>query len=421
VIIPSIHFKYLVLDNYFHKGGKKMIKIQILKEVVVLLIAVAMILPTAIAANSKMQSKLTLTTASHSSGVGARGPIVWDNGMNYIGLLTAQEPQTSGHIDAYPADDFIFKEQTEVCDVHWIGGYQNGNPKQWDWCILFYADRVDGNAPGSKYAGKFCYTWEEINKKDLGNRYYEMWVNLPENIQFPGDYKFWISIWAVGDDPPQSGWGFHQNPINLHQAVFKSNYLGVPDWTDTSEILGYPVDMCFQLTTKQPGIDVEKYVKDGSGQWQDADTENEAVDLPICTNITFKTVITNTGDCPLLVSVDDKMHDSLKYISANPKPDNITYNPPFYYMTWVWTTYILPNQTVEIVLIAHVEGPECSIDFNFVHVKGVTENQEIVEDEDYAYVHAIKKDKSLNLPIINFLQSYTNLFQILQKLLKLGL
>jgi len=396
-------------------------KIQILNGVVVLLIVIAMILQTAIAANMKMQTKITLTTTSHGSGVGARGPIVWDNGMNYDGLLPAQEPKTSGHIDAYPADDFIFDEPTEVCDVHWIGGYWDVTPVQWNWCILFYADRGDGNAPGDMYAGRFCYSWEEINKEDLGNGYYKMWVDLPENILFPGDYKFWISIWAVGDDPPRSGWGCHKDPIILHQAVFKSKYYGYPNWTDISVLLKYPVDMCFQLTTKQPGIDVEKYVKDRSSKYHDADTWNEAVDLPICTNATFRIVIKNTGCCPLSVEVFDEMHDSFNYSSANPPPYCIIHESPFYWIYWM-TMDILPNQTVEIEVIAHVEGPAYRINYNYVHVKGTTESGEIVEDEDYVYVRAIKKGKSLNTPILqffyNFLQSHPNLFPILQKIIQ---
>ncbi len=265
-------------------GGKNMKNNKILKGAGVLLIVAALIFSSVAIANTKTNQP-NLNTTHDGSGQGARGDIVWDNGMDYEGLLAAQEPSSPANLDAYPADDFIFDEDTEVCDVHWIGGYWNGDPQEWDWCILFYYDRGDGAAPGNPYIGKFCYTWGEINKEELEPGYWEMWVDLPENYLFPADEKFWISIWAVGDHMPQSGWGYHQDPIKLHQAVLKSIWFGVPDWTDTSELLGYAVDMCFQLTTKQtavPDLDC-----DGALNW---------VDVKPGDTVTGDFVVMNIGD-----------------------------------------------------------------------------------------------------------------------------
>jgi hypothetical protein len=397
-------------------------KINILKEAVVLLIAVALILPTAVAANTlkinnevQMDPSCLKTSNSNPSIPYVEplfGPILFKQRPYEPSESWSFFTSASGapHICA---DDF-WEIQNEICDIHWWGlsllyngGWYSCDPEGMVFEIIFYQDA--GGVPGAVvcqyqvsppaiptgklYSGFEMYYWETV---------LEPCCNLPNG---------WVSIQSISS--PNGCWF-------LWAGSPDGNKNALQDWAPISP----ENNLAFELTGKlicKPGIDVKKYVKDRSGKWQDADTENEAVDLPICTNITFKIVITNTGDCPLIVSVDDKMHDSLKYTRADPKPDEVNYDPPFYYLKWVLTTYILPNQTVEIVLIAHVEGPECSIDFNFVHVKGVTENQEIIEDEDYAYVHAIKKDKSLNLPIINFLQSYTNLFQILQKLLKLGL
>ena len=148
---------------------------KILKGAGVLLIVAALIFSSVAIANTKTNQP-NLNTTHDGSGQGARGDIVWDNGMDYEGLLAAQEPSSPANLDAYPADDFIFDEDTEVCDVHWIGGYWNGDPQEWDWCILFYYDRGDGAAPGNPYIGKFCYTWGEINKEELEPGYWEMWV-----------------------------------------------------------------------------------------------------------------------------------------------------------------------------------------------------------------------------------------------------
>ncbi len=189
---------------------------------------------------------------------------------------------------------------------------------------------------------------------------------------------------------------------------------GVGDWLFCYELCGYePCD---------PSIDVEKYIWDKKNQqWVDADTPNEALDVPICNDVTFKIIIHNNGDAPLTnIFVKDDMHDSLKYISAVPEPNNVYYEKPYWHIEWNIPGPLNPDDTIEIIVTAHVEGPECSIDYNYVYVEALGCGQ-IVRDEDYAYVHAIKKGKSLDMPLINFIQSHTNLFRILQKLLKLGL
>jgi hypothetical protein len=175
----------------------------------------------------------------------------------------------------------------------------------------------------------------------------------------------------------------------------------------------------------EPGIDVEKYVLDLDGDWVDADTEDEALDLPICHDGQFKIVIKNTGECELInIIVKDIMHDSLKYLGADPEPDNFDYTAPEYYMDWFIPGPLPPGGVIEIFINFHVEGPECSNDYNHVLVEGFCEEcpTEIVRDEDWCWVHAYKKSKSLENPFFRFLQSHPNMFPLLQKLLKqLGL
>jgi hypothetical protein len=227
-----------------------------MKEAVVLLIAVAMTLSTvALADTQKNETTMDLNTTNQGSGVGAIGNVVWDNGMQYEGLAAAQYDAVN-QFDSFQADDFHFEEPTEVCDVHWIGGYwQEGAPGAFDWCISFYFDDGSGTAPAGTpyaptYAGPFCYTDSQVTKVLLEEWYYEMSVDLPENIPFYPCEKYWISIWGVGQVFPQSGWGYHSDQILLHPAVWGSAYFGFPFWTDGYDVLGFDHDMCFQLTTK---------------------------------------------------------------------------------------------------------------------------------------------------------------------------
>jgi len=225
---------------------------------------ISMVAATATAKNE--QPELTLNTEATQ---GVFQNIVWDNGLDYTGLGAAQwdEPE---QFDAYCADDFEFTELTEVCDVHWIGGYWGGDPAEFDWGISFYLDDGTDNAPvgipfAPSFAGPFIYTWAEIVTEELEPGYYEMSVDLPENIPFPPG-KYWISIWGIGAFPPQSGWGYHDT-ILLHQGVFGSAYFGFPFWTNSEDVFGVPYDFAFQLTTKLNTI--PDLSCDGSLVWDD--------------------------------------------------------------------------------------------------------------------------------------------------------
>ena len=228
----------------------------ILEEAGALLIVAALVISmaAATATTNNEQPELTLTTEATQ---GIFQNIVWDNGMDYIGLGAAQWDEP-GQFDAYCADDFLFEEPVEVCDVHWIGGYWNGDPAEFDWGISFYLDDGTGNAPvGIPYApsflGPFIFTWAQCNPVEIEPGYYEMYVDLPENYLFPPG-TYWISIWGIGAFPPQSGWGIRDTNTIMHEAVFGSDYFGFTFWTDSFDVFGYSADMCFQLTTKEDVI-----------------------------------------------------------------------------------------------------------------------------------------------------------------------
>lgn len=389
---------------------------KLLREATILLIVMVLVSSSiSIADINKLESQKTTVINQNVSPIVEH--IAWDNGMDYDNLVAAIEPQTPISMDVYPADDFQFDTITYVTGVHWIGGYIDLNPEDWDWCIDIYFDDGTGEMPGEEILDSFCYSWEDINKEEIAENVWEMWVELPYSIILTTD-KYWISIYAIGDSPPTSGWGYHLDTIKLKPAVFKSEYYGYPNWIVITRILNYPADLCFQLiSTGNYSINVEKQVMDRDGEWQDCDTENEALDVNICNDITFRIVIENDGDFPLShIVVYDLMEDGLSYISADPEPDEYTHEPPYHYMMWNILEELLPGETIVIEITAHVDGPDCSIDSNYVKIESEDEYGSIFSDEDYCYIHAVKKSKTLNLPILNWLKSNTKLFHLRQLL-----
>ncbi|MGB2768405.1 MAG: hypothetical protein WBC88_01615, partial [Candidatus Zixiibacteriota bacterium] len=191
------------------------------------------------------------------SGAGAATKdVVYDNGMDYVGIGASQDDH-SINLDPIIADDFIFDVLQPVNDVHWIGGYWNGPPDDgdFDWEIKFYNDIGDGTKPGAAFA-TYTFANADVNEtfiEEIASSFYFSYsVNLPvPGMTFSPGTKYCISIQGLGDYPPQSGWAVHQDPILQHEAVLKSVYFGYPDWTNTSTVFGYAADMCFQLTYEE--------------------------------------------------------------------------------------------------------------------------------------------------------------------------
>jgi len=234
----------------------------ILKEAVVFLIIISMFFSTIVIANTKTQPQLTSATTSNGSVISARGDVVWDNDMDYDGFGSSQIDTNYPFISEC-ADDFFFEENTEVGDVHWVGVYWYGddyNTVHWPWIINFYNDDGTGTAPSNYFTDPILFSPDDYTEtliEDTGDPdtgiYYEISVNLPENILFYGGSKYWISIQGVGFFPPQSGIAYHYNPILMHEEVFKSVFFGYPDWTPFSEVdPPNQRDMCFQLTEGEP-------------------------------------------------------------------------------------------------------------------------------------------------------------------------
>jgi hypothetical protein len=236
------------------------------KGAIVLLIAVAMVFSTVAATAVRQEQVPTTSCIGSGSAPGVIGPVVYDNGMDYTGLAASQWDATIS-FDTYQADDFMFDEVTEVGDVHFIGGYFNGDPAPFDWCISFYYDNGTGDEPAGvpynpSFAGPFCFADDEIYKEELEPGYYQMSVDLPEVLTFDAGELYWISIWGVGAYPPQSGWGYHGTWL-MSPALWISDYFGFPVWVPGVEVLGQDFDMAFQLTAPVPPTKPTAPVIDG--------------------------------------------------------------------------------------------------------------------------------------------------------------
>jgi len=220
-------------------------------------------LTSPVLSSSNDSSSVTTNYEKEASSKPRSGNIVWDNGMDYVGLLAAQWDEFFEFpFYAYPADDFQFDEDTDVNDVKWIGGYYTlvGPSKDYNfsWNITFYEDRGDGNAPGDmivEYVIDEADVIREVIYSDIDSWHANYSATLPENITFDENTKYWISIIGIGEVFPQSGWGYNHTSINLHQAVFKSNVLGNDtagpflDWNNTENLSYFEAcDMCFQLS-----------------------------------------------------------------------------------------------------------------------------------------------------------------------------
>jgi hypothetical protein len=175
-----------------------------------------------------------------------RGVIVWDNGLDHIGLYRGE---VGSGVTSTIADDFKFGSDICIQDVHWIGGYWAGTA-QTPWCVEFFKD--SGGVPGASHAGPFCWDWDEMEKIPVGS-YYEFHADLPEDVCFDGGSTYWITIYAEGSSSaPYAGPGMHWwvNP-GTSQAMWKWPEYGYPNWVPCTTVIGYyPADMCFQLTIK---------------------------------------------------------------------------------------------------------------------------------------------------------------------------
>jgi uncharacterized repeat protein (TIGR01451 family) len=144
---------------------------------------------------------------------------------------------------------------------------------------------------------------------------------------------------------------------------------------DYWDVTVYDDDYAYVHATQPPtpGIDVEKYVWDDIlGEWVDADTDLDALDINISEVAMFKITIQNTGFLVNLsdIYIYDLMDDSMDFVDADIMPDTITPTGGGTALEWFGLGPLSPGEWINITVWAHVVGPHCSIDENFVFVEG---------------------------------------------------
>ena len=182
-----------------------------------------------------------------------RDPVIYDNGLEYTAMAASQS-DTVYNLDPIFADDFVLTApNTTVTDVHWIGGYWNGDALPFDWEITFYADA----GPAASGPGAIIYQelFANANTNETliedtagGSHFYSYDVTLTAPVDLVSGVPYWMSAQGVGDYAPQSGFAVHTDPITGSEGYFKSTYFGYPDWVPGFEVFAVQYDGCFQLT-----------------------------------------------------------------------------------------------------------------------------------------------------------------------------
>jgi len=332
------------------------------------------------------------------------------------------------------ADDWKCSETGPITDIHfWISWFNDivldipwikvmiysnnpgppSSPAELLWSRTFDIDQFIIAGPWDGNQG-WLWPYGEF----ILNNHFQYWqVNIPE-IDDPWEQEegeiYWLVIGMPYFDPPTAvGWKTSQDHF-MDAAVWG----GEGSWQPiTDPLTGDNIDFAFVITGEppcEPSIDIEKLVWDEkNSEWIDADTMSEAFDIAICEDATFKIVVS-------YINASDHMHDSLKYTNADPEPKNVWYNESKkeWRMYWFFPGPLAVGGAIEITVIAHVEGPACSSDYNWAHVGALCAHGKYVEDEDTCWVHAFKKSRELNRPFINFLQTHPNIFLLLRLILQ---
>ena len=248
-------------------------KKNILREAVVLLIAVAMFMSIVVMGTSTQMNtigapncEITLLPKNILPYSQQDNVVLWDNNVLYWSASYHSQddpPEDLKQWDSFVADDFIFENETEVKWVYWgiyYGNAPGGKDYHYNWNITFFEDDGTGNNPGDIYAGPITIADEDIGKSFPFFSTTTSWgcgavALLPEPVSFNAETKYWITIYSIGSIFPQTFLPCHNETIGgilLHEAKFKSVHWQYPDlinWTDLSvpNLYGEPLDMNFIL------------------------------------------------------------------------------------------------------------------------------------------------------------------------------
>ena len=323
------------------------------------------------------------------------------------------------------ADDWQCSETGYIKDIHFWGSWFGDIVGEIDHFVIGIAANIPPeqnpngawSCPGETFIEWGIYDWIERGPYEGNQGWY--WSYDEDNPWYPNDHHlywqynvfldeedwfwqeegviYWLFISAIVEENPreQPLWGWKSTTEDLHfmdDAVW--GYWGELYWLPLYYPTGMTMDLAFVITGGEhvcnPSINVKKYVKHPeSGEWIDAPTENDALDIKIGSTVEFKITMENDGEPPLtLLEVEDTMEYSLLFISAEPPPDT-------HGMKWEDLGDIQPGETKEIIIQAKLVGEHCHTYYQKVTVTAACACDEPDCDcppqikEYYAYVHAV--------------------------------
>jgi hypothetical protein len=385
---------------------------------VVCILVMTLLITTALPAigtmNEKEKSKLSNSQSfitGDSQGCPLANPagvVLWDNGMHYHGAISSHWDPTSSN-EAIGADDFQFEETTVITDVHWMSLYGDYYDYDFDFNLTFYTDRGDGKAPGDKIFEHVFLNAEvhetfveEIEK--WGSWMFSYWVDLPDPITFNGGEKYWISIQGNGPYFTKTFWMCHA-PVVLQEFVWKSPYFGVLDWITSSDNWDISRDFCFQLTGDGEPV-IPDLECEGELRWDEVKTGS-------IVNGTI--TIMNNGD------VGSMLHWKVESVPDWGTNWTLTWTKELDPYAPYSTNYGYVGTTIPEEIIVQVKAPDKKND-NFNGEIILVNNDDPADTCVINVVLNTPRSKTMNNPILQFLDDHPNLFPILQLFIeKLGL
>jgi len=319
--------------------------------------------------------------------------------------------------DAPLGDDWMCTQTGPVTDIHIWGSFEDdvlpdGGPGALGFFIFIMSDNPGPpSTPVSILWSKMFNPGSYVVNQVANNNpedWYDPWTGLWMNNNHLNAYQYdffiedsffvqdsgtvyWLVIATTSGLEYSFGWKtteFHRRYRD--DAVWQYGPIWTPMFYPPGhEYADLTLDLAFVITGPEcwPSIDVEKKVWDeANADWVDS------TDIDSCSNAEFLITIHNDGTCGDLwdIDVSDYMDSSLEFISAEP-PAAIVLPIPGGTLIG-WSTFpgpLPPCDSINISVTAHVVGPVCHTDSNYVLIDAYCPAQDtLIWDDDKALVHA---------------------------------
>jgi hypothetical protein len=182
-------------------------------------------------------------------------PIIYDNGGSGLTqLLSCQLDTGATPLDSFFADDFELDEDALLTDIHWGGGFWNGNPiNPSDFRVYIWED--NGNQPAGgpgDPSGAAIVTWDLLDVMGTvvlpgTTTFIDYEADLDPPFSLDGGETYWLCIQSLEETFPQYGWSATTG-VTGNPGFFGSTYFAFPFWTPGASVFGAPTDCAFALT-----------------------------------------------------------------------------------------------------------------------------------------------------------------------------